>query len=100
MKNKERGDSLEKESCNACNRETEHKYFGLIPNHMMGFGTNVSWFEAKICSECGSLTPIPPKEEIVNDIEADYVNYLIDNDIINEDEKERWLTVLEQNKDQ
>lgn len=92
MKDKEKGDIIGSSHCSNCSEETVRQYFGFVPHHMMDIGPLMSWYEAQICVSCGSLTPLNVVEEDVEEVEEEYVNTLVDLEIIDEDEKENWLT--------
>lgn len=98
MKDKEQGDVIGISYCSNCKEETERQYFGFVPHYMMDMGPQISWYESQICINCGSLTPLNIIEDDVNAIEEEYVDFLIEHDIIDEEEREKWLQTDKENK--
>lgn len=90
MINKERGETLGESGCGNCNEETMHKYFGFVPNHMLELGPTFSWYQSQICVECGSLTPLPTTDNTMEEVEDNYIDFLAEHDIIDEEEREKW----------
>lgn len=88
---------VDDERCGVCDEVTEQEYFGFVPHHMIDVGPIFSWYKAKVCLQCGSLTPLQIEEEDVESIEEDYVDFLIEKDIIDENEREKWLQTAEEN---
>lgn len=89
---KERLEDIEDKHCENCDKEQPHKYYGMVPAQMLGASASSSWAETAICRVCLSLTVIEIDEEALVEEEDEYMELLVENDKLSEEEAEEIKT--------
>lgn len=82
----------EDKQCGECGKETYHRHIGFVPIEMVAEGAGKDqWVNADFCTACGNISIIPTSEEELEQVEENYVNMLVDENIIDRYEAEEIL---------
>lgn len=74
-----------------CGSDNTHD-LGFVPAQViMGSSLDVTWMDAAICEDCGSFVVREVTEDDISDAEEEYVEVLIENNLIDEDSAEAVL---------
>lgn len=76
--------------CQNCG-PAQHAFLGFIPERVIEPTAENTWLNVAVCTACGNMRVIPPTADQIKQAEDTYLSFLVDNEIINEDEQEQIL---------
>lgn len=72
--------------CERCGMNTPHAIMGAIPSALFDDFEKVSWSKGAVCTACGALREAPMDEQDMVVAEEEYLDILLEHDLITEEE--------------
>lgn len=67
---------------------TDHAFIGLVPANLIADEQSDVWVNIASCTECGQVRQVQITEQDMKHAEQRYMDFLLDNELIEEDEIE------------
>lgn len=77
--------------CPECDEDREHRPVGFMPTFFTRKDSSDKWENVALCKGCGGITTLPVQSEQITRAHKRYLNTLVDEGIITEEEKEKAL---------
>ena len=81
----------EERYCSSCGGKTTHVHAGFMPEYFVRDEASDSWENVSMCSECGSLSPLPVEASQVDRAHKRYLRMLVELNIMTQEEINREL---------
>lgn len=80
--------------CQRCG-DTEHESMGKVPGTLGAGEDESAYYDTYVCTECGSIRTEHPDGDEIQETDRTYVNILVDNGIMTEEEAQELIELWE-----